>query len=162
MSQVVPSADSARVHLPPPVVYLAAVSAGWAAARWFTPLSLPAGTAGAVFRWAGGALVAGGVTLAGWAVACFRLAGTTPVPTRPTTAIVDRGPFRLSRNPMYLGLTAITLGVGFVTGNLWITLAAIPAAIVIDRYAIAREERYLDRKFGDAYRAYRGVVRRWV
>jgi protein-S-isoprenylcysteine O-methyltransferase Ste14 len=102
---------------------------------------------------------------AGIAIACFRRFATagTNVPTNlPTKALVTAGPYRFSRNPIYLALTAIYLGLGLLLNNGWIFLLAIPLLVTMRYGVIAREERYLGEKFGEAYRDYCGSVRRWL
>jgi protein-S-isoprenylcysteine O-methyltransferase Ste14 len=87
----------------------------------------------------------------------------TPVdPMKPTTALVTEGPFRYSRNPIYLALTLLYLGVAFLVNALWILLLVALVLVVIRYGVIAREEAYLARKFGDAYRQYTTQVRRWL
>ena len=87
----------------------------------------------------------------------------TPVdPMKPTTALVTEGPFCYSRNPIYLALTLLYLGVAFLVNAWWILLLVVPALVVIRYGVIAREEVYLARKFGDAYRQYMTQVRRWL
>src|SRR5262247_356227 len=87
----------------------------------------------------------------------------TPVdPMKPTTALVTEGPFRYSRNPIYVALTLLYLGVAFLVNALWILLLVVPVLLVIRYGVIAREEAYLTRKFGDAYRQYTAQVRRWL
>ena len=87
----------------------------------------------------------------------------TPVdPMKPTTALVTEGPFRYSLNPIYLALTLLYLGVGFLVNALWILLLVVPVLVMIRYGVIAREEAYLTRKFGDVYRQYTVQVRRWL
>jgi len=87
----------------------------------------------------------------------------TPVdPMKPTTALVTEGPFRYSRNPIYVALTLLYVGVALLINALWILLLVVPAVLVLRYGVIAREEAYLTRKFGDAYRQYTAQVRRWL
>ncbi len=87
----------------------------------------------------------------------------TPVdPMKPTTALVTEGPFRYSRNPIYVALTLLYVGVALLINALWILLLVVPALVVLRYGVIAREEAYLTRKFGDAYRQYTTQVRRWL
>jgi len=87
----------------------------------------------------------------------------TPVdPMKPTTALVTDGPFRYSRNPIYVALTVLYLGVAFLVNALWVLLLVVPVLVVIRYGVIAREEAYLIRNFGDAYRQYTAQVRRWL
>jgi protein-S-isoprenylcysteine O-methyltransferase Ste14 len=81
---------------------------------------------------------------------------------KPDTALVTSGPYRFTRNPMYLGMAFLYVGFAFAFGVIW-ALAFLPAVIVVvDRFVIAREEPYLERNFGQAYRDYKARVRRWV
>jgi len=87
----------------------------------------------------------------------------TPVdPLKPTTALVTEGPFCYSRNPIYLALTLLYLWVAFLVNAWWTLLLVVPALVVIRYGVIAREEAYLTRKFGEAYRQYTAQVRRWL
>jgi protein-S-isoprenylcysteine O-methyltransferase Ste14 len=87
----------------------------------------------------------------------------TPVdPMKPTTALVTEGPFRYSRNPIYLALTLLYVGMALLVNAWWILLLVVPVLVVIRYGVIAREEVYLARKFGEAYRQYTAQVRRWL
>ena len=87
----------------------------------------------------------------------------TPVdPMKPTTALVTEGPFRYSRNPIYVALTLLYVGVALLSNALWLLLLGVPAVLVLRYGVIAREEAYLTRKFGEAYRQYTAQVRRWL
>ena len=155
-------ADSPRVRVLPPLVYLAAFGLAGLADR-LRPWPIATGDAGELaLRISGGVLVAAGLLLDFWSVRLFRRAGTSPLPFQPASAMVGAGPYRWTRNPMYLGMTMALAGIGLLLGRAWIALSAVAAALVIDRYAIAREERYLERRFGDAYLAYKRRVRRWL
>ena len=89
-------------------------------------------------------------------------AGTNVNPSLPATTLVISGPFRFSRNPMYLARTLLYLGLGFMANALSVLLTLLPLLVVIRYGVIEREEGYLEAKFGDAYRQYRTTVRRWV
>lgn len=96
------------------------------------------------------------------AAARFKRARTNPVPWRPATALVTDGPYRFTRNPMYLGMAALYAGIALGAGLLW-GLALLPVVLAAIQVAvIAREEAYLERVFGDQYRVYRATVRRWL
>jgi protein-S-isoprenylcysteine O-methyltransferase Ste14 len=86
----------------------------------------------------------------------------TPDPMKPTTALVTEGPFRYSRNPIYLALTLLYVGMALLVNAWWILLLVVPVLVVIRYGVIAREEVYLARKFGEAYRQYTAQVRRWL
>jgi protein-S-isoprenylcysteine O-methyltransferase Ste14 len=92
----------------------------------------------------------------------FRAAGTNIPPSLPTTALVTDGIYARTRNPLYLSSTLIYCGLAVAAGSLWAIVLTVPMLWVINVGVIAREERYLERKFGEAYRAYKGRVRRWV
>jgi protein-S-isoprenylcysteine O-methyltransferase Ste14 len=102
------------------------------------------------------------VILIAWGITTMLRAHTHVDPFQPTTALVMTGPFRFTRNPLYLAMT-----IGYVSASLWsasmVSLAVLPLALAILHVGvIRREERYLDTKFGEAYRQYRGHVRRWI
>jgi protein-S-isoprenylcysteine O-methyltransferase Ste14 len=153
-----PGADTPGVIAPPPLIYLGGLGAGFAlqAAVGGAPLS------SRVARPVGAALIVAGAGLMGTFVRAFRRARTPVDPYSPSEAIVTDGPYRLTRNPGYLGMTLTYAGIALVSKSPWV-LVPLPAAIaVIDRGVIAREERYLERKFGAAYTDYQRRVRRWL
>jgi protein-S-isoprenylcysteine O-methyltransferase Ste14 len=87
----------------------------------------------------------------------------TNVPTNlPATTFVMQGAYRFSRNPMYVGGSAFFMGIGLMVGSLWMMAAYIPLGIYLSLYVIPREEAYMERTFGDEYKAYRSRVRRWL
>ena len=92
----------------------------------------------------------------------FRKARTDFNPRKPTTAIITTGPFRFSRNPSYLVLTLLCVGIGIAADSIWILGLLIPAIVVMHYGVIVREERYLENKFGEEYLRYKRSVRRWL
>ncbi len=150
-------ADHAGVRLPPPLIYVVIFGLGLLLHR-IVPLAilpaLPVQVA-AIF-------LGVGVLLAAWSNVLFRQSHTSMVPVKPTTALVMRGPYRLTRNPMYLSLLCVYVGVALWFGIGWALGLAPLVVLAVQRLAIAREERYLEQKFGDAYRQYRAHVRRWI
>jgi len=142
----------------PPPVYLTSILAGLAL-QFFWPLrlvpprlSLPLGAAAIV------AAVALFIT----AVRTFRAAGT-PVPgNQPTSAIVRTGPYRFTRNPIYLAFSLLQLGIGFWVNSLWLLLTLIPAVLLMSLVVIPREETYLEARFPSEYLPYKKSVRRWL
>ncbi len=80
----------------------------------------------------------------------------------PSSALVTSGPYRFTRNPMYLGMASLYAGIALAFGLLWSLALLLVVLVVIDRGVIAREERYLERRFGDEYRLYKQQVRRWL
>lgn len=151
--------DNAGIRLFPPAVFILPLAAGLAVHVWILPVRI-------LPTWLATPL--GAVLLLGWAAVmadaarALRRAGTPVNPTKPTTALVTTGPYALSRNPLYLSLTVAYLGAVALANALW-PLVLLPFALfVIRTRVIAKEEAYLERKFGDAYRAYRARVRRWI
>jgi protein-S-isoprenylcysteine O-methyltransferase Ste14 len=107
-------------------------------------------------------LVVAAVSLFVASVGKFRAAGT-PVPgNQPTTAIVRVGPYRLSRNPIYLAFSLLHLGIAIWANSLWLVATLIAAILVMALVVIPREERYLERRFGADYLDYKNSVRRWI
>ena len=89
-------------------------------------------------------------------------AGTNVNPMKPATALVVAGPFRFTRNPLYLSLTALYTGIALLVNALWPLVLLPGVLVVVRRGVIEREEQYLERKFGDDYRRYKAQVRRWI
>lgn len=150
--------DTAQVLVLPPLLYGAAFVVGLLLHLAFPVHILPNQLA----RGIGVVCVMVSLPLA---LTTFRVLSRThtPVdPRRPTTALVTEGPFRYSRNPIYVALTCLYLGGAFLVNALWILLLVVPALVVLRYGVIAREETYLERKFGKAYRRYKAQVRRWI
>jgi len=150
--------DASGVRFPPPLIYVGGFVIGYLLDR-AVPLTLTSWPLGGRLGWA---LVAVGVARMGSAVMTFRRAGTSLNPAKPTTRVVVHGPYRFTRNPMYVGWVIVYLGCVLLTNTVW-PLVSLPVVLVlISRAVIAKEERYLAAKFGDAYRAYKARVRRWL
>ena len=153
--------DTAGVIAPPPLIALAVLLVGLAL-DWFSPV----GVAGAVFPRSARTVIGGAlIVAAAWAVARallrFRLAGTPPEPWRATTALVIRGIYRRTRNPIYQGFGLFVLGVAFALASDWTFLLLPFGALVMHVGVVLREERYLTAKFGDDYRHYKQSVPRY-
>lgn len=150
--------DSAGVKVPPPLIYMLGLLAGVGIEQIASTPKLP----GPVALAAAGAGIAASIVLDGGSLRRFTKAGTRAEPWKPSSALVTDGPYRFTRNPMYVGMACLYLGASLAFGYLW-SAALLPVVlIVIDRYVIAREEAYLQRRFGKQYTAYRGKVRRWL
>jgi len=108
------------------------------------------------------ACFAASLILAGWAVRRIWRARSSVLPHRATTALVTTGPFRITRNPLYLAMGLLLAGVAFTVNSLMMLLVIVPWTVVMRHGVIAREERYLEGKFGEDYRAYCRRVRRWL
>jgi len=146
----------------PPLIFLGAVVAGLAL-DWLVPLPFASGGLGGAFQyWLGGALIVAGLAAAATAVWQFHRAGTNAPTWRPTTALVTDGLYRYSRNPIYLAMSVSFLGIAIAVNTLWLLIMLVPTLLIMHRGVILREERYLEAKFGDAYRRYTAAVRRWL
>jgi protein-S-isoprenylcysteine O-methyltransferase Ste14 len=110
----------------------------------------------------GGMVIFLAIALIGWAVLALVRSGNDPRPDRPDNALVESGPFRLSRNPIYLGFLLAAAGLALVWGTLWGWIGVAVLHGVLDRLVIAREEAYLAARFGAPYEAYKARVRRWM
>lgn len=150
-------ARTAGIRVPPPIIYAVPLAAGLLIHHWHPIRILPAGLAAPIGI---GVLLLGMVGFP--AVLSFRRAKTSPKPWKPTTALVTDGPYRLTRNPMYLGFTLLYLGISLWANVAWPLFFLPLVLIVMQRSVIAREEAYLEVLFGDEYRAYRRRVRRWL
>lgn len=141
----------------PPLAFVLAIVGGLALDPLYRLTARPPG-------WApvGVTLVLLGAALLFWAFREFRARRTAIEPWKPTTAIIESGPFAYSRNPVYIAFALITLGIGAWVDRGFIALLTVPAVLATDRWIIPREERYLTRKFGDRYVSYRRRVRRWL
>jgi len=156
---MIDTADTAHVMIRPPLAWGLAVIAGVALDALtplpFLPADLPA-------VWLGAMVFALAVALFGWAIVTITRAGSNVPTNRPTTAIVDSGPYRYTRNPSYLGMFLGLIGLTIAFDNLWLLMMLAPFAFIIRFGVVAREEAYLERKFGDVYQGYRSRVRRWL
>lgn len=97
-----------------------------------------------------------------WGIRTMRSAGTTLRPDKPTATLVTDGPFRLSRNPLYLALTLMYAGIALIANSLWALIMLFPVTLIMSRFVIRREEEYLARTFGEEYEHYQMCVRRWI
>jgi len=110
----------------------------------------------------GGAMMAVAFVLILSALPQFRKADTTFSVHGSSSAIATSGPYRFSRNPAYLSLTLLYLGLAVAIDSVWVAVLVIPVLIILTIGVISREERYLERKFGEEYLAYKRTVRRWI
>jgi protein-S-isoprenylcysteine O-methyltransferase Ste14 len=151
--------DRPNVVVPPPIPWalgtLAGLLAGWLYPLQFVPTTIP-------HAWVGGGIFGLAVALAVWAMVTIRKAGTQFDVYKPTTAIAENGPYRLTRNPIYLGMFLGQVGIAIGFDNLWLLAMLAPFYFIIRYGVVAREEAYLERKFGTIYRGYLSRVRRWL
>jgi len=146
---------SSGVRIFPPAIHLVAIAIGFLL-QWAVPIRISG------LRIPGFVLLAIALGLIVWTAILMSRAGTTPNPTRPTTALLIGGPFRFTRNPMYLAWELIVIGVGLAANAPWVMVMAVPAALLTRRLVIDKEERYLESKFGTEYLNYKSRVRRWA
>lgn len=155
---MLPAPTGAAVRLIPPAVYFGPFTLLWAL-NWWLPWTIPGG---ATLSVVGLALIVTAIALTFWAVLTLNRAHTTVIPWEEVSAIVTTGPFRFSRNPIYLADTIAYLGASLLIHSWWPLLALPAVLLVMSRWVVNREELYLTKRFGDAYREYRLRVRRWL
>jgi len=146
------------VRLHPPVIFAISILLGIGLHRAW-PLAIPWIEDGRIYAICVLVIVA---VLAIWSLIEFSRARTDVRPDRPDTALITTGPYRYTRNPLYIGLSLIQLAAACWLNNLWIMLLLPLSIAVITQYAIAREERYLEKLFGQDYLDYKARVRRWL
>jgi protein-S-isoprenylcysteine O-methyltransferase Ste14 len=148
------SEDNPRVFLPPPLIFGGLLTIGLLLRSETATLGIPS--------MLGGLALVAGLVILGHALGLFRKSGTRAEPWQPSSALVMDGIYRRTRNPMYLGMTAVCLGVAMIFRSVPALLLTAVAAVIIDRFVIPREEAYLKRRFGDNYAGYSQQVRRWL
>jgi protein-S-isoprenylcysteine O-methyltransferase Ste14 len=153
-------ADHANVRVPPPLLYAGALILG-VVLGWILHIE-GWQSYGTLALYAGGTLVLLGLILMLRAGGMFRRAGTSVRPWQASSTLVTEGPYRKTRNPMYVGMTLIYIGLAIALHSIIALLLMIVVGIVMQTHVVAREERYLESRFGDDYRAYRKRVRRWL
>lgn len=154
--------DGADVRVFPPAVPLITVLLGILLER-LVPLGSYFALTTPVRYALGGVLIAGALLGLGlWSVLLFRRSGQSEIPWKPTLSVIEAGPYRVTRNPMYLQMVLVCLGVGIALSNAWILILTPICGWVLQRFAIRPEEEYLSRKFGEPYREYQRRVPRWL
>jgi len=155
-------ADSAGVRLPPPLYFVVGWGIGWALDPWVGGPILPRDAAASTRLVPGLAVAAVGLVSVASAIWAMVRAGASVRPDRGTPVLVETGPYRWTRNPIYLGFALIYVGCAIAANLLW-PLLLLPLVVrAVRRRVIEREEAYLERAFGRAYRRYRDRVRRWL
>ena len=148
--------DAPKVMMLPPMLVLLHVAAG-IVLDWAVPLDF-----GHFWGWPGLALLAVAVVTTGWARRLFERAGTNVPPDQPALVIVKDGPYRFTRNPMYLGFLVGFAGLSLLADAPLMLLLTFSLFYFLDRRIVVPEEEYLTQKFGDVYRDYQRQVRRWI
>lgn len=147
-------------HLPPPLIYLVFLVMGLVANLYYRiPFSSPGNI---VLLVLGLGIIASGLAFGALALGSMKSAGVSPLPWRAPGKLVVNGPFRFSRNPLYISLTLMYLGISVANNTLWPLAFLVFALIIVDRETILQEERFLEKKFGEEYRSYKARVRRWI
>lgn len=154
--------DAANVRFFPPGIPLIIILTG-VGLDHFWPFNL-ADEVPRVLRYCVGSVLAGGALLGlgAWSVIIMRQSGQSENPWKPTNSIIERGPFRITRNPMYLQMVIICFGVAVGLMNGWLFLLTPLCGWLLQQLAIIPEEKYLERKFGESYLAYKKRVPRWL
>jgi protein-S-isoprenylcysteine O-methyltransferase Ste14 len=153
-----PRSDVRNVLVVPPLLFGVALAVGFLM-QWIAPRPIMPSNAR---YWIGGVLLVFGAFLATWGSRVMEQAGTNVNPTLPSLSLVATGPFLFSRNPLYVSLTLMYVGLALLANALWVLVLIAPVLILLHYGVVRREERYLEAKFGDAYRAYRSRVRRYL
>jgi protein-S-isoprenylcysteine O-methyltransferase Ste14 len=151
--------DAVGAPVPPPAVLAVAILLGFLVNVW-KPFALPIPIVAA--RVAGGILLLGGFALGLAAVRALARGGSSPLPHRPSGALVAEGLYRWTRNPIYLSMAVLIAGVAVLARSGWHLVMLVIFVVVVDRTQIRREERYLEGKFGVEFREYERRVRRWI
>jgi protein-S-isoprenylcysteine O-methyltransferase Ste14 len=153
--------DNPGVIAPPPFIYLGGLALGLLLHR-ILPLKYLSRTPRGITLTIGSTCVSVALTVGILGFRQMRAANTNINPAQPATTIVTEGPFRFTRNPVYLSMTLLYLGIMFLVNSLWLLLILPPILGLMNVGVIAREERYLEHKFGAQYLAYKQRVRRWL
>jgi protein-S-isoprenylcysteine O-methyltransferase Ste14 len=153
--------DYADVVIKPPLLFAGALVLG-CLLSWLVPLGPGLGGANLRALGAGGALAIAGLALGLFSIREFEQAGTSVVPGEPSTMLIERGPYRFTRNPIYIGMVILYFGLAIMLTSAWMLLLLIPVLMILQRGVVEREEAYLTAKFGDAYRRFQAHVPRWL
>lgn len=151
--------DSPGIIAPPPLLYLGAFATGMLINFVFSRRILENGILPGI---AGLALLAAGAMVARWSFVTMKRMGTSADPRKSSTALATDGPFRRSRNPIYLAMTMLYAGASFILNELWPLVLLIPLLLLMQHGVILREEKYLEGKFGKPYLEYKSRTRRWL
>ncbi len=150
--------DAPNVIAMPPLIYLAFLAVGLLLDYLFPVPVLPNSIQYAV----GFGIMIAPALIMPFVLLRFKKANTNFDPGKPTTRIITTGPYRYSRNPSYVSLTMLYLGIAIAADSVWVLAGLIPTLVVMHYGVILREEQYLAEKFGEAYLQYKRSVRRWL
>lgn len=148
------------ISFPPPLLFAGGFLVGWVIGRIW-PL-WAASPVNPIIEVTGAVIAGAGLAIVAWAMSTFALSRTAIMPNRSASTLVTHGPYRYSRNPMYVAMTLLYTGLALTT-RIWWALPVLPIVLVVlSRAVVAREERYLGTAFGEAYAQYMQRVRRWI
>lgn len=151
------------MRFPPPFLFVGGILVAWLLESRIHALPLiPESVPPIVIRLVGYLLILTGLVIAAWGMMTFARARTAIIPHKPASSLVETGPYRFTRNPMYTGMTSAYLGVAVLLNSGWAFLLLPLVLFLLQRFVIQREERYLSAAFGETYDAYRARVKRWV
>ena len=154
--------DGAAVRFPPPLVAVLTILVGYGLERVLPLVAAP--TLPSVVRYGvGGFIAATSVAVLGvWPIILFKRSGQDPKPWTPTPELLIEGPYKFTRNPMYLMMILVCAGAALVLASAWVLILSPLCALIIHLTAIRHEEAHLEQKFGESYRRYKREVRRWI
>ena len=153
--------DHADVAIKPPFLFLGALAIGCLLSL-VVPIGPGLGSANGTPLATGLTFVLIGFALAAWSARVFHLAGTSIVPGDAAAAFVTSGPYKVTRNPIYIGFILVYFGLAIILTSMWMLLLLILVLFILQRGIVEREEAYLEREFGEAYRKYKVKVPRWL
>ena len=146
------------IRIPPPVIYLAALAIGFGL-NYLWPISPLSSSSRYII---GSVVILASGPIVPLVLRRFRRAGTTFDVRKPASALITEGPYRFSRNPSYVSLTLLYLGIGILLNYGWILILVAPVFLVMNLWVVRREERHLEAKFGEEFLRYKAAVRRWI
>ena len=151
------------VKVPPPLLFLSGLGLAWLLESYVSRIRLAGeGATPRALEGVGLALVIAGLSLVMWGMITFARARTAIIPMFPASTIVDKGPYRFTRNPMYTGMATAYIGGAFLLNSVWALLLLPFVMLAIFHLVIRREERYLMSAFPEEYGSYCQRVRRWL
>ena len=161
MREKQPLSDAPDIVALPPLIWLAALLLA-GLLEWLLPLGLLPPPLSLAASAPGTLMLAAGIGIAVAGAMAFRRAGTNIHPRHPALVLVEKGPYRFTRNPMYLGLLLALPGIGLIASLDWAIPLVLPLWLVLHHGVVLREEAYLSAKFGAPYDAFRARTRRWL
>lgn len=154
---------NAGVYFPPPFIFVGGLLAAWLLETRFHAIPLSTGVVPSpLLRGVGCLFVAMGLAIGAWGIITFKRAHTAIIPHKAASSLVETGPYAFTRNPMYTGMTVLYFGAGLILNSTWAFLLLPVVLLLLYRFVISREERYLSAEFGEDYAAYRARVKRWI